>query len=116
MVAGMLAGWGSGVGFYFSSRPSRRVRVYSLLRFEEASYPPVSEALRTGFEAFETRSADLLVVPEIDFPFAMPPLSVAMFLPAVFGLARILHFAVLSNCQLSGNHSQSAPERPWEVR
>ena len=112
MVAGMIAGWGSGVGFYFSSRPSTRVRVSSLLRFEEASYPPVSEALHTGFEAFETRSADLLVVPEIDFPFAMPPLSVGMFLPAVFGLARILHFVAMSNRQLSADHSRTAPERP----
>ena len=116
MVFGMLAGSGSGVAFCFSYRPSTRVRASSLLRFEEASCLLVSEALRTGFEAFEARSVDLLVVPEIDFPFAMPPLSVAMFLPAVFGPAQILHFAVLSNCQLSGNHSQSAPERPWEVR
>ena len=116
MVAGILAGLGSDVAFYFSYHPNTRVRASSLLRFEEASCLPVSEALRTGFEAFEAHSADLLVVPEIDFPFAMPPLSVAMFLPAVFGLVRILHFAVLSNCQLSGDHSQSAPERPWEVR
>jgi len=112
MVFGMLAGSGSGVAFCFSYRPSTRVRASSLLRFGEASCLLVSEALRTGFEAFEARSADLLVVPEIDFPFAMPPLSVGMFLPAVFGPARILHFAVLSNCLLSGDQSQSAPERP----
>ena len=108
----MLGGWGSGAAFYFSYHPNTPCRASSHLRSEEESGLLVSEALRTGFEAFEARSADLLVVPEIDFPFAMPPLSVAMFLPAVFGLARILHFAVLSNCQLSGNHTQSAPERP----
>jgi len=112
----MLGGSGSGVAFYFSYRPSTRVRASSLLRFEEASCLPVSEALRTGFGAYEARSVDLLVVPEIDFPFAMPLLSVAMFLPVVFGLALILYFVVLNNSQLSGDRSQSGPERPWEVR
>ena len=116
MVAGMLAGLGSGVAFCFSYRPSTRVRASSLLRFEEASCLLVSEALRTGFEAFEARSADLLVPSGIDRPFAMPPLSVAMFLPVVFGPGRILRFAVLNNCRLSADRSQSAPERPWEVR
>lgn len=112
----MLGDSDSGAESCSSYRPNKEVRVSLPRRSGEAIHLPVSEALRTGFGASEARSVDLLVVPEIDFPFAKPPLSVAMCLPAVFGLARTLHFAALSNCQLSGDRSRSAPERPWEVR
>ena len=112
----MLGGSGSGVAFYFSYHPNTRVRASSLLRSEEATDLLVSEAPRSELGAFRSHSADLLVPLGVDRSFAMPPLSVAMFLPVVFGLGRILHFAVLSNCQLFGARSQSAPERPWEVR
>ena len=112
----MLADLGGEAAFYCFYRPSTSVPVASPRLSGEASRLPVSEALRTGFGAHEARSVDLLVVPEIDFPFAMPLLSVAMFLPAVFELARVLHFAALSNRQLSGDRNQSAPERFWEVR
>ncbi len=112
----MLAGSGNGVEFYFSYHPNTPVRASSLLRSEEASDLLVSEAPRSELGGFQSRSADLLVPLGVDRPFAMPPLSVATFVPAVFGLDRILHFVALSIRQLSGDHSQSAPERPWEVR
>jgi len=108
----MLADLGGEAAFYCFYRPGTQVPVASPRQCEEASCLPVSEALRTGFGASEARSVDLLVVPEIDFPFGMPALSVAMLLPAAFGLARTPRFAALSNRQLSGDHSQSAPERP----
>lgn len=116
MATGMLGGSGSGVAFYFSCHPNTRVPASSLLPSEEVTDLLVSEAPRSELGAFRSRSADLLVPPGVDRPFAMPPLSVAMFLPVVFGLGRILHFAVLNKCQLSEDRSQSAPERPWEVR
>ena len=116
MVVGMLGGSDSGVAFYFSYHPNTRVPASSLLRSEEATDLLVSEAPRSELGAFRSRSADLLVAPGVDRPFAMLPLSVAMFLPVVFGLGRILHFAVLNNCRLSEDRTQSAPERPSKVR
>src|SRR4026208_632918 len=112
----MLGGSGSGVAFYFSYRPNTAGLASSLLRSDEASGLLVSEAPRSELGAFRSRSADLLVPLGVDRPFAMHPLSVAMFLPVVFGLALILYFVVLNNSQLSGDRSQSGPERPWEVR
>ena len=107
----MLGDSGSGAESDCSYHSNKQVRVFSPDLSGEANRLPVSEALRIGFGASEGRSVDLLVVPEIDFPFAMPALSLAMLLPAVFGLARILRFVALNKRQLSGNHNQSAPER-----
>src|SRR5437763_6942329 len=116
MAAAMLADSGDEAAFYCFYRPGTQVQAPSPRLCGEANCLPVSEALRIGFGASEGRSVDLLVVPEIDFPFGMPALSVAMLLPAVFGLARILRFVAPSNRQLFGNHNQSAHEHPWEVR
>jgi hypothetical protein len=116
MATGLLADLGNVAESDFSCRSSTRVQVSSLRRFGEASRLPASEALRSGLGAIERCSAESLVLLEIDFPFAMPPLSVAKLPPAVFGRARILHFAALNNRQLSEVHSRSARERLWEAR
>src|SRR6266508_3135950 len=119
-----LGGFGGGVigivagldGAAVSYRPGTQVQVVSPHQYGEASRLLVSEARRGGLGALESRCADLLVLPDIDRPFAMPPLSAAKFLPAVFGFAGMRHFAALNNRQLFEDHSRSAPERPWEAR
>src|SRR5262249_35639126 len=112
----MLAGLGSGAASCCSYHPNMPDRALSPLRSGEASCLLVSAAPRSGFGASESGSADLLVLPDIDQLFAMPPLSAAKLLLAASGLARVRHFAALSNRWLFASHSRSAPERPWEVR
>lgn len=106
----------SGAESDFSYQPSMPGRVFSFHRFGQASRLLAFEALRSGLAAPECCSAEMLVLRDIDQPFAMPPLSAAKLLLAAFGLARILHFALPNNRQLSGDRSRIAPERPWEVR
>ena len=111
----MLADSGNAAGSDSSYHPNTKVLVFSPRLSGEASCPLVFEARRNEIEASEPRSADFVVLPDIDFPFVMPPLSAAKLLLVAFGLDPSLHFVALSSCQLSGDHSRSAAERPWEV-
>jgi len=105
MAAVTLAGSGSGAESDFSYHPNKQVRFFLPHRSGEASRPLVSEARRSDLGAFEPGSVDLLVLPDIDRPFAMPRLSAARFLPAVFGFVAMRHFAALNNRQFFVDHS-----------
>src|SRR6266508_253087 len=112
-VIGIVAGLDVAAVSY---RLGTQVKVVSPHQYGEASRLLVSEARRGGLGALESRCADLLVLPDIEWPFAMLPLSAAKFLPAGFGFAGMRHLAALNNLQLFEDQSRSASERPWVAR